>query len=117
MQAFIVCRACFRVFSISFIGPMKSYLPILSLFGVFLVVSTLQLGKSRTTLDVIQKQKTTAVKEIPLSDVYQEKPIIPRAGFSPNPILLKSFPSEQQRPLPNAQLPDTLALNSPAVTR
>ena len=38
----------------------KSYVYILAFFGVFLVVSTLQLGKSRTTLDMLQKRKVSA---------------------------------------------------------
>lgn len=34
----------------------KTYLMIIGLFGAFIVVSTLQLGKSRTTISVIEKQ-------------------------------------------------------------
>ncbi len=38
----------------------KTYLTIIGLFAAFLVVSTLQLGKSRTTFSVLEKQQQTA---------------------------------------------------------
>ena len=38
----------------------RSYIITLVFFGVFLVVSTLQLGKSRTTINVLEKKKASA---------------------------------------------------------
>ena len=38
----------------------KTYVLVLAFFGVFLVVSTLQLGKSRTTLNLIQQKSATS---------------------------------------------------------
>lgn len=86
----------------------NTYLPILSLFGVFLVVTTLQLGKSRTTLNSIQKQKNTTTQELPLSDMYQPNQI-PHEGFGPGPVLMKPATSLQQSAFPNP--PDTLFLD------
>ena len=42
----------------------KTYVLVLTFFGVFLVVSTLQLGKSRTTLNLIQQKSTTSSTNI-----------------------------------------------------
>ncbi len=45
---------------------IKSYLTSLFLFGTFIVISTQQLGKSRTTINVLEKQKSKASSRMPI---------------------------------------------------
>ncbi len=55
----------------------KSYLLIICLFTAFLVVSTLQLGKSRTTISVLEKKKIKATGEQKSSNVPRLSAIEP----------------------------------------
>ena len=86
-----------------------SYLPMLGLFSIFLVVSTLQLGKSRTTLDVIQKQKSSEIHQLPMSEKHQQNQI-PRSRGDLQPMLMKpAIPIDQE--LRQGSGLDSLTLN------